>query len=80
MKVVTIPSCANPFEVCVNGKKYTYPAGDTVVVPDEVAVIIEAHNKKHEPVEHNHEAPFGSDFATKDYVDEKLGVIESGSY
>lgn len=45
MKTVTIPTCANPFVVIINGKKYTYPAGETVEVPDEVAEIIERHSE-----------------------------------
>lgn len=57
-KKVKIPECANPFEVNLNGKKYFYPAGQEVEVPDDVAAIIEAHNKKHQPVEHKHDAPF----------------------
>jgi hypothetical protein len=42
-KTVTIPTCRNPFEVTVNNKTYTYTAGETVEVPDEVAEVIEAH-------------------------------------
>lgn len=42
-KTVTIPNCKNPYVVIVNNKKYSYTAGDTVEVPDEVAEIIEAH-------------------------------------
>lgn len=45
MKTVTIPTCANPFVVIINGKKYTYPAGKTVEVPDEVAEVIERHEE-----------------------------------
>ncbi len=47
MKTVTIPTCANPFVVIINGKKYTYPAGETVSVPDEVAEVIERHEEAH---------------------------------
>lgn len=43
MKKVTIPTCANPFVVIINGRKYTYPAGETMEVPDEVADVIEWH-------------------------------------
>lgn len=50
MKKVTIPTCANPFVVIVNGIKYTYPAGETVEVPDDVAEVIEQHEEaKPEP-------------------------------
>ena len=47
MKKVTIPTCANPFVVMVNGMKYTYPAGETVEVPDDVAAVIEQHDEAH---------------------------------
>lgn len=47
MKTVTIPTCANPFVVFVNGIKYTYPAGATVEVPDDVAAVIEQHDEAH---------------------------------
>ena len=47
MKKVTIPTCANPFVVIVNGMKYTYPAGETVEVPDDVAAVIEQHHDAH---------------------------------
>ena len=47
MKKVTIPTCANPFVVIVNGIKYTYPAGETVEVPDDVAAVIEQHDEAH---------------------------------
>lgn len=47
MKKVTIPTCANPFVVIVNGIKYTYPAGETMEVPDDVAVVIEQHYEMH---------------------------------
>lgn len=50
MKTITIPTCANPFVVIVNGIKYTYPAGATVEVPDDVAEVIEQHEEaKPEP-------------------------------
>lgn len=40
---VTIPSCSSPFVVEVNGETYSYPAGETVEVPDEVAAVIKHH-------------------------------------
>jgi hypothetical protein len=50
MKTVKIPTCANPFIVIVNGQKYIYPAGATMEVPDDVAEVIEQHEKaKTEP-------------------------------
>lgn len=47
MKTVKIPTCANPFVVIVNGIKYTYPAGATMEVPDDVAEVIEQHYEAH---------------------------------
>lgn len=47
MKTVTTPTCANPLIIYINGKKFTYPAGATVEVPDEVAEIIERHEEAH---------------------------------
>ena len=46
-KVVTIPTCMNPFLVEINGKRYEYPAGTEQEVPDEVAFIIEQHINLH---------------------------------
>ena len=59
-KSIKIPECANPFVVHVNGKVYSYTAGTEQIVPDEVAVVIEAHNKKHEEAAIPVEAPFVS--------------------
>lgn len=42
-RTITIPTCASPFYVIVNGVEYSYEAGDTVSVPDEVAEVIEHH-------------------------------------
>lgn len=50
MKTITIPTYKNPFEVTVNGETYSYTAGETVSVPDEVAEIIE-NGKALEPTE-----------------------------
>lgn len=61
MKKVTIPTCANPFVAFVNGIKYTYPAGETVEVPDDVAAVIEQHNDAHNNPKHEQAIPpFGS--------------------
>lgn len=49
-KIVTIPTCQNPFVVMVNHQKYVYPAGETLEVPDEVAHIIENHSHELLPV------------------------------
>lgn len=40
---VTIPTCANPFTVTVNGVTFSYPAGTTQGVPPYVAEVIESH-------------------------------------
>ena len=45
-KFIKIPSYQNPYEVIINGVKYQYPAGQTCMVPDEVAMVIKN-------VEHN---------------------------
>lgn len=43
-KTITIPSDkGNPVFVVLNGVKYTYTAGDTVSVPDEVAALFESN-------------------------------------
>ena len=39
-KFVKIPSYKNPYEVIINGVKYQYPAGETCLVPDGVAMVI----------------------------------------
>ena len=39
-KTVTIPAGDNPFICKINDKYYSYPAGTTVEVPDEVAALI----------------------------------------
>lgn len=40
MKTVTIPTSMSPFVVTINNHTYSYPAGETVEVPDEVAEAI----------------------------------------
>lgn len=47
-KFVTIPTYENPFVVYVNGKKYSYEAGAHVLVPDEVAFVIETNHEYYE--------------------------------
>lgn len=49
-KTVTIPSEYNPFKITVNNTEYSYKAGDTVTVPDDVAEVIEHFNDS-KPVE-----------------------------
>ena len=38
-----IPESARPFVATVNGKKYVYDPGQTVDVPEEVAVLIRSY-------------------------------------
>ena len=40
MKTISIPKHNNPFTVKINNKEYTYKAGETIEVPDEVAEAI----------------------------------------
>lgn len=40
-KVITIPTNRNPFEIMVNNRSYSYQAGASIEVPDEVANAIE---------------------------------------
>lgn len=40
-KFIKIPSYQNPCEIIINGVKYQYPAGQTCLVPDDVAMVIE---------------------------------------
>lgn len=40
-KTITIPTNCNPYIVVINNNVYTYKAGDTIEVPDEVAEAIE---------------------------------------
>ena len=43
-KTITIPSDkGNPVFVTLNGVRYTYRAGETVSVPDEVAALFESN-------------------------------------
>ena len=44
---ITIPrDKGNPVVVVLNGKKYTYAAGETVSVPDDVAALLAANNQE----------------------------------
>lgn len=45
MKTITIPTYNNPFIVNINNKEYTYKAGETIEVPDEVAEVIALQEK-----------------------------------
>lgn len=48
MKTVKIPESATPWTCIVDGVKYTYPAGVTMQVPDQVAALVEAYNREME--------------------------------
>lgn len=41
MKTIQIPTNCNPYIVVINNHVYTYKAGETIEVPDEVAEAIE---------------------------------------
>ena len=43
-QTVKIPDSSNPFVVKINNDEYSYPAGTTQNVPDEVASVIASHN------------------------------------
>lgn len=58
-KTVSIPTCMDPFIVMVNGVKYSFPAGQTVDVPDEVALVIERHHASHKKKPEGTAAPYG---------------------
>lgn len=46
-RTITIPSDkGNPVFVTLNGKKYTYTAGETVSVPDEVAALFDNNDNE----------------------------------
>lgn len=48
MKTIQIPMNSNPFTVVINNKEYSYTAGQTIEVPDEVAEAIENHQNIHD--------------------------------
>lgn len=83
MKTVTIPTCANPFVVIINGKKYTYPAGETVEVPDEVAEVIERHEEAKPQPEDAPEESGGvkswNDLEDKPFYDESVTIEWDGN-
>ena len=55
-KMIKIPEDRNPFVVILNGVRYSYPAGETIEVPDHVADVIEKYEKaKPKPVEPPHQ-------------------------
>ncbi|MBP3654719.1 MAG: hypothetical protein J6J04_04725 [Oscillospiraceae bacterium] len=64
MKTIMIPETANPYKVIVNGRTYTYDAGSTVEVPDEVAAVIKAHCAAHEKQMQDVVPPFDASGST----------------
>lgn len=76
MKKVQIPTCMSPFIVDVNGKRYIYPAGTEQEVPDEVAIIIEKHNKSHEAKHAPTVPPFESGLAIQSATVGQTIVVE----
>jgi hypothetical protein len=60
-KKVTIPTGGgNPFVVILGGIKYVYKPGETVEVPDGVALEIEEWERWHEKYYGENEPPFGA--------------------
>ena len=42
-QTVIIPSCMNPFEITINNHTYSFKAGESVEMPDDVAEVIKHH-------------------------------------
>lgn len=77
MKTVKIPECMNPFVVVVNHVEYSYPAGATVEVPDDIAVVIEHHQAYHDFIESsNSGGGGGADAADVAFLDLKKTITE----
>ena len=47
-RTVMIPESMNPFRVIINGVEYSYPSGTEQNVPNDVAAVIENHQRMHE--------------------------------
>jgi hypothetical protein len=77
-KTITIPTNKKPnYEILVNGKKYSYPAGETVLVPEDVAEVIEndlALEPKTDPNARRGDRLAYSEFVEKTVVAEEVGV------
>ena len=79
MREVTIPNDYNPFRLEVNGRIYSYKAGTTQSVPDEVAELIDMYNQsKPVPKENSIIDNNGLGFQKTD-ADKVLKVKEDGS-
>lgn len=82
-KIVTIPTDGgNPFVVILGGVKYVYKPGETVEVPDGVALEIEEWERWHEKYYGENVPPFGAqpdlsqnDPDAADYVKGKEEVV-----
>jgi hypothetical protein len=60
MKTIQIPTNCNPYVVVINNHVYTYKAGETAEVPDEVAEVIENHQDIHDALKTPHALIGGS--------------------
>ena len=87
MKTVKIPSNMNPYDVWINGLKYSFPAGETVEVEDFIAEAIE--NSKFDPKpapvrgilwEDISDKPFGEVFTTLYEGTDLTPVLADGMY
>ena len=76
-KIVTIPTGGgNPFVVILGGVKYVYKPGETVEVPDGVALEIEEWERWHEKYYGENEPPFGAAFDITAEVGQTIVVEE----
>jgi hypothetical protein len=73
-KVVTIPNCRNPYVVIINSKTYSYNAGETVEVPDEVAEAIDVHMDAHAAAQAPQAAGYPNSSVLKRF--ELIGTID----
>ena len=79
MAIVRIPDNARPFTATVNGKRYVYDPGQTVDVPEEVAVLIRGYyESRKDPENWVPEEKVDKDPASK--VPFAIGMDEGGLY
>lgn len=78
MRTVTIPNDYNPFRLEVNGRIYSYKAGTTQSVPDEVAELIDMYNQSKPVPKQNSIIDHGLDFQKTD-ADKVLKVNQEGT-
>lgn len=82
-KKVTIPTDGgNPFVVILGGIKYVYKPGETVDVPDGVALEIEEWERWRDKYRGAVQPPFaaGEDFVTKNELNEAITGAMEASY